>query len=160
MEGLEKEDRFYYKLPDDFVPCLTLNQGRIYDQQENPAIDLAFCTLIHELGHCFGLYHAFEGDFCEDTYEYDREAYENLLWSFRDEPWEKRIKRTALDGTEFISTNFEDYIYGYSDEITPDQCKRIRHVLNYSPMIPGPKIPVKLNVKSKSNKSASRGQVK
>lgn len=161
LEGLEKEDRFYYEFPDDFIPCVTLNKSNLYDQQENPAIDLGVCTLIHELGHYLGLYHAFEDDFCEDTYEYDRDAYEDLWWGpLSKKTWEERIKRTALDGKEFISTNFEDYYDGYYDEITLEQRKRIRHVLNYSPMIPGPKIPVKLNVKSRSNESASKGQVR
>ena len=35
-----------------------------------------------------------------------------------------------------------DYNYGYRDRITPNQRARIRHVLDYSPLIPGPKIAV------------------
>ena len=153
LEGLLAEDRFYREFPDDFVPAVLLNRSSIYKIQENPFLDMGACTLNHELGHYLGLYHAFEEDFCEETLEYDIDAYYNSL--IPSEPWEEKIKRISLDGTVFISTNFEDYEYGYSDEITPDQRQRMRHVLNYSPMIPGPKIPVKLNVKSKSEKTTS-----
>ncbi|MDE6451752.1 MAG: hypothetical protein K2L23_05595, partial [Odoribacter sp.] len=37
----------------------------------------------------------------------------------------------------FISRNVMDYDYTYQDEFTEDQYKRIRHVLENSPLIPG-----------------------
>lgn len=39
----------------------------------------------------------------------------------------------------FTSTNIMDYSVSYSDRFTNDQRSRIRHVLTYSPLIPGPK---------------------
>lgn len=162
LKGLLAEDRFYYEFPDDFVPSVNINQNFIYEGKDWPEcpVEISVSTLYHELGHYLGLDHAYEEDYCEDTLEYDRTAYDN--WYIRNSlaPWEELIKRTALDGTTFISTNFEDYEVGSYDEITPDQRKRIRHVLNYSPMIPGPKIPVKLNLKSKSTQKNSHGLVR
>ena len=42
-----------------------------------------------------------------------------------------------------------DYYVGYRDRITADQRARMRHVLDYSPLIPGPKIAI-------SSRSTSR----
>lgn len=39
----------------------------------------------------------------------------------------------------FTSHNIMDYAYSYSDQFSHDQRNRIRHVLTYSPLIPGPK---------------------
>ncbi|MEG1935331.1 MAG: zinc-dependent metalloproteinase lipoprotein, partial [Rikenellaceae bacterium] len=47
--------------------------------------------------------------------------------------------RTSIDGKNFISRNIMDYTWSYSNEFTQDQRQRIRHVLNYSPLMPGPK---------------------
>jgi len=49
------------------------------------------------------------------------------------------VKRESCDGAQFISHNIMDYSVSYSDQFTQDQCNRIRHVLTYSPLIPGPK---------------------
>ena len=40
---------------------------------------------------------------------------------------------------EFISYNIMDYAISYSNQFTQNQRERIRHVLSYSPLIPGPK---------------------
>lgn len=39
----------------------------------------------------------------------------------------------------FTSHNIMDYAFSYSDQFSNDQRNRIRHVLTYSPLIPGPK---------------------
>lgn len=161
LEGLLADDQYYSVLPDDFVPSVTLNQSFIYEKQQTPIgeQDKGCCAFIHELGHYFGLRHVFAvndttlTDYCDDTPHYDHNAYAAWCLNNPFADWYERIKRTADDGSIFISTNIEDYYDGYMDEITPDQRKRMRHVLNYSPMIPGPKIPVKLNPYTKSGKS-------
>lgn len=161
LEGLLVDDRYYLMLPDDFVPSVTINRKNIYDTENTPIgrQDVGCAIFIHELGHYFGLRHVFAvndttlTDYCDDTPHYDRRVYTAWLTANRDAEWSEKIKRIAEDGTVFISTNIEDYTAGYVDEITPDQRKRIRHVLNYSPMVPGPKIPIKLNPQSKGYKS-------
>ena len=51
----------------------------------------------------------------------------------------KAIKRTNCEGEDFDSHNIMDYSVTCADRITEDQHKRIRNVLYYSPLIPGPK---------------------
>lgn len=155
LEGLLAYDRYYRELPDDFLPCVIINRRHIF--KESMLYDF-----IHELGHYFGLHHVFYikkpnntgrlTDYCDDTPHYNRTDYNTWCANNPSGSWEEKIQRTANDGTTFISTNIEDYPDGYRDEITSDQYKRIRHVLHYSPMIPGPKIPVKLNLHNKSSK--------
>lgn len=53
--------------------------------------------------------------------------------------WESLFERTTCQNEPFISHNIMDYAYSYLDEFTADQRLRVRHVLDYSPMIPGPK---------------------
>lgn len=117
-------------------------------------------TLAHELGHYLGLHHTFsetkEGDlintckdtdYCEDTPSYDKQAYDVYYnWAMSAEsplPEEQLfpslVKREDCSGTRFISRNIMDYAISYSDQFTQDQRDRIRHVLTYSPLIPGPK---------------------
>ena len=106
-------------------------------------------TLAHELGHYLGLFHVFSGgdngqttDYCEDTPDYDRPAYDTWLASVSRLTFAQAAQRQDRNGTTFTSYNIMDYYYGYRDRITPDQRTRIRHVLDYSPLIPGPKIAV------------------
>ena len=118
-------------------------------------------TLAHELGHYFGLRHVFsesmqgacvDTDFCKDTPSYnkstDYDQYLQMIWSeqqfnpnFDNEfKWEDVFKRSSCkDGSDFVSHNIMDYSYSYLDEFTADQRARMRHVLDYSPLIPGPK---------------------
>lgn len=117
-------------------------------------------TLAHELGHYLGLYHVFtekldggddssvepvdscaDTDYCEDTYSYNRHEYlEYLESSGKNEQYiDPLLKRCSCEGTEYEADNIMDYSVGLGFKITPEQKKRIRHVLYYSPLIPGPK---------------------
>ena len=107
-------------------------------------------TLCHELGHYLGLLHAFSetqcganDDYCADTPDYNRATYVEWLLEMIANPsnldLETLSQREACDGTSFVSHNFMDYNYGYGDEFTENQAERIRYVLSYSPLIPGPK---------------------
>jgi hypothetical protein len=44
------------------------------------------------------------------------------------------------DGSTYTSDNIMDYAYCYSDKLSQQQKERIRHVLNYCPTLPGPKL--------------------
>jgi hypothetical protein len=84
----------------------------------------------HEMGHVFGLFHIFSGaecdrdvDFCEDTQQYDRTAYEVAP---------SQHTRTSCTGQEFVSYNVMDYwqqLNGVRD-LTYDQVQRIRSVVD------------------------------
>lgn len=112
-------------------------------------------TLAHELGHYLGLLHAFsEGtggnidlckdtDFCEDTPTYNRKEYQDWLdqnmkpnGSLSD----VAIRYDCMTQKQYISHNVMDYTYSFTDQFTADQRERVRHVLTYSPLIPGPKM--------------------
>lgn len=120
-------------------------------------------TLAHELGHYFGLRHTFtevmgdwlaDTDYCTDTGSYIRSGdngYEamlsKLLEQIQADPsvadgydWESLFWRDG-DATwgRFQARNIMDYAYCYLDEFTPQQRDRVRFVLEYSPLIPGPK---------------------
>lgn len=48
-------------------------------------------------------------------------------------------RENCQTGTTFTSYNLMDYEISYADRFTPNQRERTRHVLEYSPLIPGPK---------------------
>lgn len=119
-------------------------------------------TLAHELGHYLGLFHAFterrgEGDnssvepvdscadtdYCTDTKSYNRHDYlEYLQYLNRNNPnagANEMLRRNACDGTQYYSANIMDYSLTLGYKISKEQKERIRHVLYYSPLIPGPK---------------------
>lgn len=124
-------------------------------------------TLCHELGHYLGLFHTFteketettnsdgtkssgsepvdgcdDTDYCTDTKSYNYVAYqkelETLYQKGNPKPSEK-LKRTSCDGTTFNSEDIMDYAWTLGFQITKEQKERIRNVLYYSPLIPGPK---------------------
>lgn len=117
-------------------------------------------TMAHELGHYLGLYHAFteekkdgsfqpadscgDTDYCKDTPSYNRIDYNNYLETLNFEQndpsiTKKMLSRNTCDGKIFESDNIMDYSLTMGFQITADQKKRIRNVLYYSPLIPGPK---------------------
>lgn len=117
-------------------------------------------TIAHELGHYLGLFHAFtEGnsssandvtptdscgdtDYCKDTPSYNRyeyNMYRKSLAKLGSYTLGNLILRYACDGATFNATNIMDYEWTLGYSITHDQKERLRNVLYYSPLIPGPK---------------------
>lgn len=122
-------------------------------------------TLAHELGHYLGLFHSFsektvkdkseaaddddDSDYCDDTPSYNRIAYGKWLTEYvskaqaikKDTTLSMRelAKRTNSKGEKWQADNLMDYSICYSMRFTPEQANRIRQVLYYSPLIPGPK---------------------
>jgi hypothetical protein len=84
----------------------------------------------HEMGHLFGLFHIFSGsecnmdvDFCQDTKQYDRNAYENGATG---------NTRISCEGEEFTSYNVMDYWQqpNGARDLTYEQVERIRTVVD------------------------------
>jgi zinc-dependent metalloproteinase lipoprotein len=117
-------------------------------------------TLAHELGHYLGLFHVFseqledneyvsvddcdDSDYCEDTPSYNRTEYYNWLQQYYDTlqtypSLDALLERTSCDGSTFQSVDFMDYAWTMGYQLSSDQFNRIRQVLYYSPLIPGPK---------------------
>lgn len=131
-------------------------------------------TLAHELGHYLGLFHVFsesgghdgaadifaaadscaDTDYCTDTPTYNRSEYEADLTYYRlftaasQQSICDLLRRNACDGSTFYSNNIMDYAYTLGHTMTAEQKARMRHVLYYSPLIPGPK-------RNKANKRAA-----
>ena len=117
-------------------------------------------TIAHELGHYLGLYHVFteargdddndsvdpvdscaDTDYCSDTYSYNRADYMNYVEDeiSKTHYLDPLLIRYSCDSIEYTSEDIMDYAYSLAYKITPEQKARIRHVLYYSPLIPGPK---------------------
>lgn len=143
----------------DYTHCVSINSLYMYEDPYTGEMSNSGdinVTVAHELGHYLGLHHAFnedvkgcqDSDFCLDTPPYDRDAYIMELYYMMEQaalrgtyvPLSKgAVRINCSTAEEFLSFNIMDYEMSYADRFTPDQRKRIRHVLNYSPMIPGPK---------------------
>lgn len=118
-------------------------------------------TLAHELGHYLGLFHVFceeEGDdgreaankeddtdYCTDTPSYNKLEYDKWLSSYIKEhkndsviSLKDLIVRNNKE-KQWNSDNMMDYAYTLGFRFTPEQRNRIRQVLYYSPLMPGPK---------------------
>ena len=113
-------------------------------------------TLAHELGHYLGLFHVFgeedgeyidgfkDTDHCKDTPTYNKVAYDKFLAEYirthnaQTINLKDLLKRTGSDGKTFDSNNIMDYAISLGHTFTQDQTKRMRHVLNYSLLIPRP----------------------
>lgn len=154
LEGLNNGD-FYLSHEVDYPHCVSINSNYIYingNDESYYAADV-YNTLAHELGHYLGLHHTFseEGDntdlckdtdYCTDTPTYNITKYIELINGMGDPnkyKFDVLCTRTDCDGETFISHNIMDYAYCYSDQFTLQQRNRIRHVLSYSPLIPGVK---------------------
>lgn len=141
LSGLTSSNYYFTRLP-EFPYGISLNNTYIYEVE-------AYTTLAHELGHYLGLYHVFvtkdcadtnETDYCEDIPSYNRPDYEKwLLEKIEELTPEERFQRTGCKGESFISYNVMDYDYSYMNQFTANQYERVRHVLQNSPLIPGPK---------------------
>lgn len=141
-----------------FPKCVSLNSLTAYENTESgapmPKGTDFIVTAAHELGHYLGLHHTFnEGtsgscvdtDYCEDTPPYDRNYYLNaylpLLKQEGKYTVENVTKRIDCRNDQlFTSYNLMDYEISFADRFSVDQRARVRHVLTYSPLIPGPKI--------------------
>lgn len=133
-------------------------------------------TLAHELGHYLGLFHIFtedmsttpeanlfsaadacaDTDYCKDTPSYNRADYNTYLAGYyTTTPAGKQdirdlLRRHSCDASEFYSANIMDYAFTLGYKISNDQKARIRNVLYYSPLIPGPKLN-KVNRKTRAS---------
>lgn len=105
-------------------------------------------NLAHELGHYLGLFHVFsdsdrlQTDYCGDTPNYNRANYmeeRKRILESEGAGSPRLYERKDDAGETFISRNVMDYEYTYQDEFTREQYKRIRHVLENSPLVPGVK---------------------
>jgi zinc-dependent metalloproteinase lipoprotein len=119
-------------------------------------------TVAHELGHYLGLHHTFterltdssaeavdscgDSDFCNDTPSYNRIVYNEHIEDYLNSLSENEtvsskmlMARSNCAGNDFFAANIMDYAYTYGFRFTKEQRDRVRHVLYYSPLIPGPK---------------------
>ena len=170
LEGLPAVEYSYLTKENLSYPkCVSINSLYAYEETTNDGRYNSYdvnVTLAHELGHYLGLHHAFDenddsslsaqcinSDYCDDTPSYNRTAYLMNLQAMLSEAAQtggtvsmaEAVKReNCKTGETFSSYNLMDYEISYSDRFTNDQRKRIRHVLTYSPLTPGPK-------KSKAN---------
>jgi zinc-dependent metalloproteinase lipoprotein len=136
LVGLIANNTYYTKIP-NFPWGITLNNTYIYESSN-------YTTLAHELGHYLGLHHVFttatdSTDYCDDTYTYNRTEYENYLAQNPEMTMQEKYQRKTDDGITFTSYNVMDYYYSHMNQFTADQFLRVRHVLENSPLIPGPK---------------------
>lgn len=149
--------------------CTSINSDYIYNEStrytmqdkgvngyEFSSID-ANVTLAHELGHYLGLHHVFtendtttpdscgDTDYCEDTPSYNRVEYEKYLLNYLETVKHgqpdlyKMLERNPCTGDRFHACNFMDYDMNLGYQFTDDQAKRIRTVLYYGLLVPGPK---------------------
>lgn len=145
LEGLYPGDRYLVDQTLSYPHSISLNNLFFFSQHRYLRVPYMGLTLAHELAHYLGLYHVFseEGsltDYCADTDTYDRKEYEDWLNSLTTTlTFERLAQRTDPGGKTFTSYNRMDYDYSYLDRFTPDQKIRIRHVLENSPLVPGPK---------------------
>lgn len=139
-----------------YAYCLSINNTYIYEESTDGNLnqnDISI-TLAHELGHYLGLYHVFsevsgndssdtceDTDYCEDTDTYNKQEYDAWLESLTTQyPLDYLAQRyDCVRQLSFTSRNIMDYSYSYLNQFTQDQKTRVRHVLTYSPLIPGPK---------------------
>jgi len=155
LEGLDEVNSATIRASQlDYIYCVSVNSDYLYVGTFLYNPNDAITTLAHELGHYLGLYHTFseddygtiddcvDSDYCTDTPTYNKEEYDRWLdaLDYREEyTLEYLSQRCNCEGEEFISSNILDYAYSLSDEFSDEQRARVRHVLNYSPLIPGPK---------------------
>lgn len=166
IEGLTKNDKTYLSKDNlNFPYCVSINSlyaAKHYDdrysnvEKQNYYSTDVIATLAHELGHYLGLYHVFtevdddedaceDTDYCDDTPSYNKYKYDEWAKAFINATPNGQLtladlaQREPCDGESYLATNIMDYAYCYSYTFTEDQTYRMRQVLYYSPLIPGPK---------------------
>lgn len=138
-----------------YAYCVSINNLYIYEKTTTtkPNQNDMAITLAHELGHYLGLYHVFseatedgidvceDTDYCTDTYTYDRKAYTDWIETLQSAVSFEELTRRhdCTRNLDFSSHNLMDYGISYLDEFTAQQKTRVRHILTYSSLIPGPK---------------------
>lgn len=142
-----------------YAHCVSINSLFIYDESHDDMIVTTDVnvTLAHELGHYLGLHHVFsedgnggvlngcvDSDYCEDTPSYNKQEYDAYyeylrLYDKENFTFVNLVKRNNCNGETFVSENVMDYSLSFFDRFSDDQRVRVRKVLNYSPLIPGPK---------------------
>lgn len=158
LVGLVSSNYYFTHLP-GFPYGISLNNTHIYE-------DDAYTTLAHELGHYLGLFHVFftkacdvtdETDYCEDTPSYYRPDYERYVIEKGDSlSMDERMMRISCDSSTFTSFNVMDYEFSYMNLFTREQYRRVRHVLEHSPLIPGAK---NISVTKSAGEDADRPRV-
>lgn len=156
LQGLNETDQTHLTLSNlKFPLSVSINSKYINEETINGKYTSAdvIVTLAHELGHYLGLHHVFsetnngtceDTDYCNDTESYNRQKYDSdceYIYQYDKSKYTfaNLVKRTKCDETSFTSYNIMDYYFSYSNRFTLNQRERIRHVLSYSPLIPGPK---------------------
>lgn len=137
------------------IYCASINSDYINEGKNEYSPNNVTVTVAHELGHYLGLHHTFtendrgdlidgcsDTDYCKDTPSYNKVEYNDWLDNLpRNTTYTIQwlSQRHNCQGEQFTSDNIMDYAYSLSNRFTNNQYARIRHVLNYSPLIPGPK---------------------
>lgn len=134
-----------------------INNKFIFEWQDEKTVNPRYsvATLAHELGHYLGLLHTFSSDecnvddACDDTNISDYDNYTKnaleLIRQMQQSGKTPSMKEVALRidcklAVDFLAHNIMDYAYTYADEFSPQQRQRVRHVLKYGPLVPGPKL--------------------
>lgn len=159
LEGLPQDDKAkdYAYLAQTWAVCI--NSEYINEWQDGKSVNTYYIvsTLAHELGHYLGLLHTFseteceDDDYCDDTNISDYENYSTYILNYITRELAKDKDRTftitelatrndCKTGEEFVAKNILDYMYTLCTEFTKQQFDRTRHVLKYSPLVPGPKL--------------------
>ena len=132
---------------------ICINNKFINEYQEYSKMNI-YCiwnTLAHELGHYLGLFHTFsyngcdDTDYCDDTRNCNYTLYKEDVayfwqWHKTNNFYELPKRVDCSTGDEYYADNIMDYMFSLNSTLTAQQRKRTRHVLNYSPLVPGPKI--------------------
>jgi len=135
-----------------------INNAVIFETQEDKSYNPRYivATLAHELGHFLGLLHTFSDDecnhddACSDTHISDYENYVEQVTALLEQYRKEGRKTIKMDEVarrvdcktdeEFVADNILDYTYTKNEKFTPQQFARTRHILQYGPLTPGPKL--------------------
>ena len=159
LEGLYESDaaKDYAYLDQVWGACI--NSLYINEWQDDKTVNTKYIvsTVAHELGHYLGLLHTFseneceDDDYCDDTNVSDYNEYVAYITNYIEKEMKADPDRTfTIDevatrtdcktGEEFVAKNILDYTFTRNEEFTRDQFRRTRYILEYSPLVPGPKL--------------------